>query len=322
MFLDFQINYLLLIQNFRDITDGFFDSFFLAISHFGSVLIPLTFISIIYWALNRNLGEFLIVSHSLGFLCNQFLKMLFCINRPWVLSDKIKPVKDAMLMATGYSFPSGHTACAMAVWGGLVAKFWENKKLRYILITLILLIAFSRNYLGVHTLQDVAVSIAVGFCILFIINKFFDDKNQYKVLYVGLVFAILVTVFAFVKCNCLVDTQQYFDYVKQMPSFCINLGYINGALLGLILSKRLIVFDTNNIPCFIRFLRSFVGILLLLIITIFTNSAFVEYFGQWKGYFIHSFIIGIFITFLYPWIFSRYERRFDIKSLECLWKKN
>ena len=171
MFLNYQLDYLLWLQNLRDVTVGIFDSFFLSITEFGDYFILIGFVTLIYWSLNKRVGEFLIVTYAFGLLCNQFLKMLVCINRPWILSDKIKPVPDAIPSAGGFSFPSGHTAKAVAVWGGIAVWLWDNKLVRYTMITLILIIAFSRNYLGVHTPQDVLVSLAVGCVILFITKK-------------------------------------------------------------------------------------------------------------------------------------------------------
>lgn len=68
-----------------------------------------------------------------------------------------------------FSFPSGHSALAMAVYGFLVYIFWRQTKTKFskivILITgliIILLIGFSRLYLGVHYLSDVIAGYVVG----------------------------------------------------------------------------------------------------------------------------------------------------------------
>ena len=311
MFLEYQLNYLLWLQNLREISGGIFDDFFLAITNFGDILIPFIVMSVIYWALNKKVGEFLITAHAFMFSSNQLFKMIACINRPWILTDKIKPVKDAIPAATGFSFPSGHTACATAVWGGLSTIFWNNKILRYTFISLILIIAFSRNYLGVHTPQDVIVSLIAGVVILFLLNKIFFKIDQNKIFISGILFVIFIITFVILKYKFLTGSAQYFDYVSQMPSVYANLGYALGALCGLLACKNLVKFSTDNLSWSKRLTRASIGVVILITLILFTSPAFVEYFGECKGSFIYAYVVGIFMTFLYPWIFTRFENRFN-----------
>lgn len=87
------------------------------------------------------------------FLLNQLLKHI--IQRP-------RPVDINIINENGYSFPSGHSMISMAVYGFLIYYIYKNmnnKRLKWILILLlsilILLIGFSRIYLGVHYASDV-----------------------------------------------------------------------------------------------------------------------------------------------------------------------
>lgn len=94
--------------------------------------------------------------------------MAVCAYKPWIRDGRITPVESANSGASGYSFPSGHTAKAMAVWGGLaVHDFKRNKPIASFLLLIILAVGFSRNYLGVHTPQDVIVSLILGGFILY-----------------------------------------------------------------------------------------------------------------------------------------------------------
>ena len=70
---------------------------------------------------------------------------------------------------TGYSFPSMHAAAAAAVYGFLIYMAWklmrpphQRRPLILFLSALILLIGFSRTYLGVHYLSDVIGGLAIG----------------------------------------------------------------------------------------------------------------------------------------------------------------
>jgi len=66
-----------------------------------------------------------------------------------------------------YSFPSGHTAAATVFWGLLasylviVRPHWHARLLAIcVSVTMVLLVALSRLYLGAHYLSDVLAAMA------------------------------------------------------------------------------------------------------------------------------------------------------------------
>lgn len=86
-----------------------------------------------------------------------------------------RPPKMAYYPVTGFSFPSGHSATAMTLYGLL--GYWWARRLRQTrarvwtgaaAILLILLVGFSRIYLGVHYLSDVLGGYLLGICWLII----------------------------------------------------------------------------------------------------------------------------------------------------------
>lgn len=84
---------------------------------------------------------------------NSVLKKL--IRRP-------RPSIEHLVVADGFSFPSGHSASSMAFYGLLIYWIWKNCKnvmLRNVLVAflgfIILAIGVSRIYLGVHYPSDV-----------------------------------------------------------------------------------------------------------------------------------------------------------------------
>ena len=97
-----------------------------------------------------------------GLLLNKTLKLVFHRARP--------QFDDPLLTLTSYSFPSGHTMIATVFYGALAAfvfaksKSWPLRIFAVILAaTLIVLVAFSRVYLGAHYLSDVLGAMAEGF---------------------------------------------------------------------------------------------------------------------------------------------------------------
>lgn len=323
MFLSYQIDYLLWLQNLRELTNDFFTPFFLSITTFGKFIIPIMFLSLVYWCLNRKVGEFLFVVWATGFLFSQFLKMTFCIERPWLLSDKIKPTPDALHGAKGYSFPSGHTFGATSVWGGLAVKLWDKKVARYTLIALVLLVGFSRNYLGVHTPQDVLVSLAVGITILFILNKAFnkidaDKKMSLKIFLTDLILFIFVVIFIPLKAKFF-PVADVDLYNSQLPGFYNNLGNIIGYITGWYLCRTGIKYSTD-ISWAKRIARYLLGMAIFFTLYFYAEGFLVSSFGTINGKFLYGALLAMFVTLFYPWIFTKIEKYFDLDKLVELWK--
>ncbi|MBN8826576.1 MULTISPECIES: phosphatase PAP2 family protein [unclassified Spirosoma] len=88
---------------------------------------------------------------------------------------RARPTEVAYYTESGYSFPSGHSATAMTLYGLL--GYWLVRGRRRIqnqwlvgicAIGLILVVGFSRIYLGVHFLSDVLGGYLVGACWLIV----------------------------------------------------------------------------------------------------------------------------------------------------------
>ncbi|MEG1990419.1 MAG: phosphatase PAP2 family protein [Clostridia bacterium] len=108
----------------------------------------------------------LIISLNLGLVAslNYILKIIFTRQRP----INLMLVKEA-----GYSFPSGHAMTSIAFYGLLIYfsnKYMKNKYIKniikFVLTLLIILIGFSRLYLGVHYPSDVIAGFILGYIYL------------------------------------------------------------------------------------------------------------------------------------------------------------
>src|SRR5206468_9877807 len=96
-----------------------------------------------------------------GVALNEWLKHYFARARP--------ELAEALRQAHGYSFPSGHAMGSTMVFGALaylatrVLPRWRWKAAAIALAcTLILSVALSRVYLGVHWISDIAAGISAG----------------------------------------------------------------------------------------------------------------------------------------------------------------
>ena len=165
------LQYLLWLQDLREMTGGIFDSFFNGISKIAvDLLVFVPFV--VYWAIDKEWGKrFICVMHGSEFV-NALTKLTVCAYRPWIRSELIQPAGDSKVAATGYSFPSGHTNRATSVLG--TAAVWQHGRRRWLAVLCgvgILLVGFSRNYLGVHTPQDVLVGFLVAVLAIFVVGK-------------------------------------------------------------------------------------------------------------------------------------------------------
>ena len=164
---------LLLIQKIRELLGGVLDTFMLKATALGESTITFLLLAFVYWCVNKRMGQAMAFNVSVACTWNQFIKWKCRIDRPWVRDDRIIPVQKAIEGAGGYSFPSGHTTRATAVWGTLGVLLWKSKEriVAALCGMILLVIAFSRNYLGVHTPQDVLVSLLAGVILIFLVEK-------------------------------------------------------------------------------------------------------------------------------------------------------
>lgn len=127
--------------------------------------------------------SFLLISQIGGGLIIVFLKQYYKINRPSIKEQ---------IEATGYSFPSGHAMGSLILYGFIVylilkSKLSKTKKMIYssVLILLIILIAASRVYLGVHFPSDIIAGLAGGLawllvCIVSLEIVKIKTRNDFK----------------------------------------------------------------------------------------------------------------------------------------------
>ena len=130
--------------------------FFQVITFFGHPL-PWLFIAAWLFWLHKEKKSFMLVSLILfaGFVSGA-LKLIIARPRPEGLLVFEKPM-------TEFSLPSGHSTLAGTVFGFFETKVFPKEKL--LLLTLALLTALSRLYLGVHFLSDVLAGLLIGYLI-------------------------------------------------------------------------------------------------------------------------------------------------------------
>lgn len=309
------IDYLLLLQNLRDATDGIFNSFFSLITKFGEEAVLLTIICFLYWCISKKNGVLSLFSLTFATFINGFLKLTACVYRPWIRDARIVPLDGAMTTATGYSFPSGHSTAAGAYLFSIGYSYRKKKAIAITSVVLVLLVMFSRNYLGVHTPQDVVIGMLTAVFAVFICSKVLawaeKAENRDWIVFAGI---IVLSVFYLIYISTkgypmdYADGALIVDPAKMQPDSYKGCGQVIGMLLGWCIERHFINFkvpDTlgEKLSVFCP------GILFVFAVNCIVNSILKLCFGNNWGGLIGGILLFVFITALYPLIFSHLKEK-------------
>ena len=310
------IQYLLWLQELRNATGGIFNEFFNALSKIAVDVLPfLPFF--IFWCVDKKWGYRYLVTFGLGNMANGIIKLTACAYRPWIRSDLIEPAGDSKVAATGYSFPSGHTTEATSVYGTTIA--WQYKKRKWLAVlcgVLLALTGFSRNFLGVHTPQDVIVGFSATLIIILIVGfvqpKIDGDDRKLDILSIAGVLGVIATIiYILVKPYPMdyVDGVLLVDPNKMMNDTFKACGAFTGLLAGSFVERHFIRYEiptgAKNLP-----ILGFVGFMIVFSWKEYLAPAtLVQAFGGHWGHFIARFIMWFFVVALWPLVIKKFADR-------------
>lgn len=227
----------------------FFDKIFGQLTHLGDETALLLIALVLIWCIDKRFGWRLLFMALTSGILNSFLKAIFCVPRPWLRDLDFTIVESAREAATGYSFPSGHTQTACVAYGGMAVRV--KKRWAYIMASaLTLLIAFSRMYLGVHTLLDVGASLCLGILALALFNVLFakiggDHKKLLLLYFGGLALALAYLGFVYIM-PVQSDAMEAFD-AQARKNACVFMGCMLGFLCAWFLEERYVRYETKAV---------------------------------------------------------------------------
>ena len=284
----------------------------MSITTIGESLFSVTFMALIYWCINKKYGELIILSCSFGYVINQLMKIAFCIYRPWILDSRITPYDKAIPGAYGYSFPSGHTARVTLNFGGAALCF-KSKIFKIFCLLIILLVAFSRNFLGVHSLQDVVIGFLVSIIIILSLKYFLEKVDLKNNKLIDIFFTVFMVVICFVVLYYMKFKNYPMDYVagkllvdplKMQTGVFKASGLLIGCALGGFLERHYIDFEiTQN--TYKRIIDGIIGFAIIYILIKFVSKYLIIPFGTNRGFLISYIILGLFVTAIYPFFIKK-----------------
>ena len=299
-----------LLYALESIRTPFLDKLMGLVTNLGGEAVFIVAAIVVFWCLNKSCGYYMMTVGFAGTIINQFLKLWFRIPRPWVKDPNFTIVESARAEATGYSFPSGHTQNAFAVFGS-PARFFKNTALRIIFIFLIALTAFSRMYVGVHTPLDVGVSLIVGTILVFVIYPFFRDmdKNPKKVYIIFGIFIFLAAPFVpFVELYDFpadIDAENYASGLKNayMILFCAI-----GLMLPFFIDTKYVRFHTQAV-WWAQIIKVVVGLAILLALKSVLKAPLLALFGGHSvAHGVRYFIVILFAGIVWPMTFKFFAK--------------
>jgi len=160
---------LLLLEKYRT---GPLDVVFQIITDIGSEMGYIFIVTLLYWCFDKTIGQGISYIYMFTATVNSWLKHIWLIPRPGhidleailqqaSIDARLAPLREA----TSPAFPSGHTQTAVVGWGYIAARF-RRLGVWILAVVMMILIGFSRLYLGVHYPQDVIASTLLGAAML------------------------------------------------------------------------------------------------------------------------------------------------------------
>lgn len=132
---------------------------------FIAIITTILALTLVYYKRIR-LALFIALASGGAAIMNYVLKALFQRDRP--------DLWQALVVERSYSFPSGHAMASSALAFGIMALLW-NTRWRWLAILLgsllIVVVGFTRIYLGVHYPSDVVAGWCVSFAWVVVVRQ-------------------------------------------------------------------------------------------------------------------------------------------------------
>lgn len=299
-----------LLYWFESIRNPVLNTLMSLVTHLGEETFFMAGALFVFWCVDKRRGYYLLSVGFVGTLVNQWLKIVCRVPRPWVKDPDFTIVESARAEAAGYSFPSGHTQTAVGFFGG-VARFTGRLWLRLVCIAILVLVSVSRMYLGVHTPEDVGVSLVVAAVLVFVLyplvesTLWFPDRMYVilcGMLALSLAFVGFVEFFPFPVD---VDAANLSAAAKNAYTMT---GSVAGMLVVSFLDDRLIRFP-NRAPWWGQAAKLAVGLALVVAVKSLLKAPLLAAFGGHEAaHALRYFIMVLVAGAVWPLTFRFFER--------------
>jgi len=210
-----------IIQYLAQFRSPWLNTFFLSVSGLGSTLGYLVLFCILWWGFSWKIGARVFAALILSVYLNAVIKDWVAQPRPFVYAD-IESVTEP----GEFGFPSGHAQHAALVWSLLAAHF-RKRWFTVFAAAMVLLIGFSRVYLGVHFPTDVLAGWLLGGILAKAYLRWSEPSIDWA------------RRLSFERQMLLaLGVPMILTALHATPNTAMALGALAGALVGLVLARR------------------------------------------------------------------------------------
>lgn len=313
------IEYLLFLQNFRNSINDALTPFMEGISFFAVnyiILLP----AFVYWCIDKKKGLFVFFAMKISHLINAVVKLTACVYRPWIRDARVLPAGNAIETATGYSFPSGHTMMLVPIYGSLAIFTKKRKLLCSLFILAAVLTMFSRNYLGVHTPQDVLVGCVLGILAIYITSRVFKYIEAYpekenKVMAVIFILALAGLLYVNLKSYPMdyVNGKLLVDPNKMTVDAWGDIGGLMALIVMYYIEKRFVKFSVTGLnPKGV--MLGLIGLIPLAFMIYGLKPIIVSFSGAHLGRLIYETVWTAYVFALWPLVLKVFNKTGEKKS--------
>lgn len=283
------------------------NEFMLGITYLGDEIAFLVVALILIWCADKRTGYYVLSVGFLGTIANQFMKLWFRIPRPWVLDENFTILEQAREGASGYSFPSGHTQSAVGTFGA-IGYTTKNKVIRWLCIASVLLVPFSRMYIGVHTPLDVGVAAVMAVILIVALKPLILGKNRRVFpVFLGIMVAVSVAFLCFVECYTFPSNIDPHNMESGLKNAYTLLGSILGMVVVYIVDEKWLHFPTEAV-WWAQIIKVAVGLGLVLAVKSGLKAPIEGLLGNLIGRSVRYFLIVLVAGVLWPLTFRWFAK--------------
>ena len=283
------------------------NEFMLAVTYLGDEIAFLVVALILIWCADKRTGYYVLSVGFLGTIVSQFMKLWFRIPRPWVLNENFTILEQAREGASGYSFPSGHTQSSVGTFGA-IAYTTKNRVLRWACLAAVVLVPFSRMYLGVHTPLDVGVAVLMAVVLIFGLKPIILGKStRVFPVFLGIMVAVSVGFLYFVELYPFPADIDPHNMASGLKNAYTLLGSLLGLVAVYIVDEKWLHFPTKAV-WWAQVLKVVIGLGLVLAVKSGLKSPLEACFGALIGRAIRYFLIVIVAGMVWPLTFQWFAK--------------
>ena len=185
------------------------------------------------------------------------------------------------ISAQGYSFPSGHTQSVTSILGG-VARFTKKKAVRIVCIVLVLLVSFSRMYLGVHYPTDVLFSLVCGTILVFALYPIFEkggEKPRDMVIFFAVTAALSLAAALYVEFRRWPEDIDAANLAEAIKVLNMMFGCSLALTFAIPIERKRVRFDTSA-PWWAQILKVVLGLGCVVVLRIVLKPLLTAVFGS------------------------------------------